>query len=1031
MGTVRKNHTARIALIGSLALAVVLVAGTVWMGQHARTDTLSAVRSVSLLYLDELAGRREQVVEDNLQEKIKTIRVAIDLMSEDDLSDMAHLQAYQAHMKRLYKLDKFAFVDTKGLIYSSTGTEDDIDTYAFDYRTLSSPEISIRETDGQSKKVIIAVPINIPFRGRVLSVCFMSMDVSEMLSGVSITANTGDATFCNIYMPNGSALTDAVLGGLAEENNLLAAMQMAEFEAPYSYSRFVSDFQAGERGVVSFTYNGIQETLAFIPVGGTDWQLTYLIRESLISERIRSISDATVQRSIVQLLLTVAVMLTMFAFIISQTKKSSRLLLERETAEAENRVKQEELKTKLALQEKLLSEKQQREQQDRLITALASDYWSVYYLELDKNEGVCYQAHKDLDGAGLKAGDHFPYLPTVTAYANRYITEKYREEFLRFAQPEAIRESLKNTPVISYTYVVSRHGKESYEMVRYAGVRRPDAPADGDIDTVGACFTDVDADMRRNLAQQQALRDALTTAEQANHAKTAFLSNMSHEIRTPMNAIIGLDNIALHDPDISEKTRGYLEKISSSADHLLNLINDILDMSRIESGRMTLKSEEFSFSKLLEAINTIFSGQCQDKGLDYQCHINTEVDDYYIGDNMKLRQVLINILGNAVKFTPTGGAVTLTVERKAKFDGKSTLSFTIADTGIGMSADFIPHIFDTFSQEDSSTTSKYGSSGLGMAITKNIVDMMNGEIHVESEKGKGSTFTVTVTLTDSPHSERDNDIEDIHPSEMTVLIVDDDPIACEHAQLVLEKAGIASELANSGQAAIDMVRLRHARREPYNLILVDWQMPQMDGLETTRQIREIVGIESAIIILTAYRWDDVLEEAITAGVDSFLPKPLFAAAVLEEFKSALKRKNAILKKQPAQKAELSGRRILLAEDMQINAEIIVMVLSMRQVEAEVAENGRIAVEKFTSHPAGYYDAILMDMRMPEMDGLEATKTIRALPREDAKKIPIIALTANAFDEDVQRSLQAGLNAHLTKPVQPDTLFETLESLIKP
>jgi len=305
---------------------------------------------------------------------------------------------------------------------------------------------------------------------------------------------------------------------------------------------------------------------------------------------------------------------------------------------------------------------------------------------------------------------------------------------------------------------------------------------------------------------------------------------------------------------------------------------------------------------------------------------------------------------------------------------------------------------------------------------------MNGTIDVESVKGEGSTFTISVTLADSKREDSDNKADEIRPSEITVLIVDDDPIACEHAKLVLEKAGIASEIAESGAQAIEMVKLRHARMDPYNLILVDWQMPEMDGVEATRRIRAIVGNESAIIILTAYHWDDVLEEAMEAGVDSFIPKPLFAATLLEEFKAALKRKN-IATQMGENKADLKGRRILLAEDVQINAEIIMMVLAAREMEAELAENGKTAVEMFASHPAGYYDAVLMDMRMPEMDGLEATRTIRTMEREDAKAIPIIALTANAFDEDVQRSLQAGLNAHLSKPVQPDSLYETLESLI--
>ena len=1024
----RKNYTATIAIIGSLILAIILVAGTMWMGARARRDTEEAVRSVSLLYLDELAGRREQVVEDNLQEKIHMIRVAIDLLTEEDISDKAHLEAYQTRMKQLYKLDKFAFVDTEGLIYTSTGTQSDIDEYDFDYRTLSEPEISVFHPESTEKRVIIAVPVSIPFQGKTLSVCFMAIDMQEMLAGVSMTTRTGNATFCNIYTKTGAALTDSVLGGLAMEDNLLDAMQVAVFEPPYSYESFTREFQSGTRGVVSFTFNGIRETLAYIPVNGTDWQLTYLIRESVISERISTISRGTVRRSMVQSALTVAAMLVMFGFIIAQNKRNSILLLEQETAEAENRVKREELEHRLALQEKLLEEKRQREQQDRMLTALAADYWSVYYLELDKDTGVCYQAHADLDTPGFRVGEHFTYLSAVTAYANQYITDQYREEFLRFIQPDSIRRGLRQQRVISYTYMVRRRGRESYETVRFARVQHAGEEDGQSLDSVGACFVDVDAEMRRVVEQQQALSNALAAAEEANKAKTAFLSNMSHEIRTPMNAIIGLDSIALNDPDTPPRTREYLEKIGASAEHLLGLINDILDMSRIESGRLTLKNEEFSFRKLLEAVNTMFSGQCQDKGLEYQCRINSEVDDYYIGDNMKLRQVLINVLGNAVKFTPQGGRVELQVERTAKFDGKTTLRFTISDTGIGMSREYLPHLFDAFSQEDSSTTTKYGSTGLGLAITKSIVEMMNGHIEVESEKGAGTTFVVTVTLSDSERTDL-QDEQEIRPGEMTVLIVDDDPVACRHAQLVLEKAGIASELASSGTQAVEMVKLRHARREPYNLILVDLKMPGMDGVETTRQIRAAIGHETAIIILTAYRWDDVLEEALQAGVDSFLSKPLFAGAVLEEFRSALKRKDILARKQQA-KADLRGKHILLAEDVAVNAEIMLMVLQMRQMEADHAENGKKAVEMFAAHPEGYYDAILMDMRMPEMDGLEATRVIRAMEREDAKTIPIIALTANAFDEDVQRSMQAGLNAHLSKPVQPEILFETLESLIK-
>ena len=1022
----RKNRTTLIAAVGGIVLLIILVFGTIWVGRTARTDTESAVRSVSLLYLDELAGRREQVVAENMQEKIDVIETALELMTEDDLRDLEHLQAYQAKMKRLFVLEKFAFVDRDGLIYTSQGTQTDIDQYQFDYLTLEGPEISIKNLESEDKKVIIAVPVHMSFQDRELVVCFMEIDMREMLSGVSMDAQEGGATFCNIYTSGGVALTNTVLGGLAVENNLLEALSHADYEPGYSHEAVVRDFEEGQRGVVSFSYNGIRETIAYVPVTGTNWLLTYLIRESVISENISAISSGIIRRSMVQTALTIFVLLGMFAFILRQARRNAKLTLEKETADAENRVKHEEMERQLALQNKLLEQKQQQEEQNRMITALASDYWSVYYLDLDNDDGVCYKAHEDVEN-GFKAGERFKYLASVTAYAKANIREEYTEEFLRFIQPENVKTLLKERRVIAHRYMVHRHGRDTWEEVRFAGVRHPEDRKDHLVHAVGACFVDVDLETRMSMEQNRAIHEALREAEAANRAKTAFLSNMSHEIRTPMNAIIGLDNIALNDPSISVQTREHLEKIGDSAHHLLDIINDILDMSRIESGRLTIKNEEFSFSKALEQVNTIISGQCRDKGLNYECRTKGQIDEYYIGDDMKLRQVMINILGNAVKFTPEGGTVSFLIEDVARMDNKATLRFTIADTGIGMSKEYLPKLFDAFSQEDSSSTNKYGSTGLGMPITKSIVELMNGSIEVESEKGRGTTFTVTVTLTQADHQGAGESDIVLRPHEMSVLVIDDDRIACEHAQVILGQVGVSCEVVTSGREAVEMVKMRHARREDYNLILVDWKMPEMDGVETTRQIRSIVGTDTPIIILTSYNWEDIEAEARDAGVDTFAAKPLFAGTVMDEFREAFKKKNAKLVRETA---DLTGRRILLAEDMAVNAEIMMMVLAMREMEVEHAENGRIAVEMFSGHEEGYYDAILMDMRMPEMDGLEATRTIRELDRRDAKTIPIIALTANAFDEDVQRSMQAGLDAHLSKPVDPETLFETLETLIR-
>ena len=537
-------------------------------------------------------------------------------------------------------------------------------------------------------------------------------------------------------------------------------------------------------------------------------------------------------------------------------------------------------------------------QADRMITAMAADYRCVYYIDLDENKGVCYRndpGDKDLTPAGV----HFTYLERAHWYAENYVTEMYREGFLEFIEPDNIRERLNNQPIIAYRYLAKKEDHEYYEMIRAAGVRRAEERDDHMVHAIGLGLTEIDAEMRETMAKNDALVEALTLAEEASKAKTAFLSNMSHEIRTPMNAIIGLDTLALHDDSISDQTRDHLEKIGGSARHLLALINDILDMSRIESGHMVLKKEEFSFRDMLDQINSMVSTQCSDKGLQYECRVQGDVEESYLGDDMKLKEVLINILSNAVKFTDAPGNITMTVEKTAEFEERSTFRFCIRDTGIGMSKEYLPRIFEPFSQEDGSTKNKYGSTGLGMAITKSIVEMMNGTIRVESEKGVGTEFTVVVTLRNSSRSD--------NGGERTV----------------------ASESQNKEK----------------------------------------------------------------------------------------------------KRADLAGRRVLVAEDIEMNAEIIMDVLEMEDVESDHAENGKIALEMFENSAPGTYAAILMDIRMPVMDGLEATAAIRKSKRADAKKIPIIALTANAFDEDVQRSLQAGMNAHLSKPIEPEHLYQTLGELI--
>ncbi len=521
------------------------------------------------------------------------------------------------------------------------------------------------------------------------------------------------------------------------------------------------------------------------------------------------------------------------------------------------------------------------------------------------------------------------------------------------------------------------------------------------------------------------LARALEEAERANMAKTAFLSNMSHEIRTPMNAIIGLYNIALRRDDLDDDTKEILRKIGASAKHLLSLINDILDISRIESGHTKLKTEKFSFGNVIEQINTMTESQCDDKGVTFDCNILGHLDEYYIGDDMKLTQMIINILGNAVKYTPAPGKVTFTVEEIGRNEDRATIRFVIRDTGKGIDEGYLPHIFEPFSQEEEGKSNSYGSTGLGMAITKNIVDMMCGSIDVRSKKGSGTEFTVTVPLglcAENELVEAEDEFKDID-----ALVVDDDVTACEQAKMVLRRLGIRADFVLSGQEALDAIERQKTKRQPYNLLLVDWKMPVMDGVELTRRIRKRQGAEDVTIVLTTYNWDEIMEEALEAGVDIFIAKPLFSSTVKAELLRKMKEANN--GRGGRRGLSLAGCRVIMAEDMDINAEIMKQVLGLREVEADLVDDGQKVVELFEKSPEGAYDAILMDIRMPRMNGLLACEKIRAMDRADARTIPIIALTANAFDEDIQLSLDAGMDVHLSKPVEPDALFATLEKFI--
>lgn len=604
--------------------------------------------------------------------------------------------------------------------------------------------------------------------------------------------------------------------------------------------------------------------------------------------------------------------------------------------------------------------------------------------------------------------------------AQRFPNGSSRQEYLSKLQFDFMKSQLDRQD--TYTFIIEMKDEQGRLRVKRYQVFY----ISKELGRVCMVRTDVTDVVRQEQKQKEELAAALVAAEQANAAKSDFLSRMSHEIRTPMNAIIGMSTIAIQALGDDEQVADCLSKIGISSRFLLSLINDILDMSRIESGKMLLKNEKIPTEDFINGVNSICYAQAEAKGVDYECIVDPVMDDFYIGDAMKLQQVLINILSNAIKFTHEGGKVTFSAAQRQRTKNDAVLRFTVNDTGVGMSDDFLPHIFEPFSQESTGTTALYGGTGLGLAISKNIVDMMDGKITVRSIKDIGSEFTVDVKLgiTEESKQRHIQKRQNMHFSHLKTLVVDDDVAVCESAVVTLKEIGVTAEWVDSGRKAIEKVQFLWDNGKYFDMILIDWKMPDMDGIETTRRIRSIVGPEVTIIIMTAYDWISIEHEAKLAGVNLLMSKPMFKSSLVSAFSKALGEKEEQEQIQ-AVDYDFAGKRILLAEDNTINTEVAVMLLESKGFIVDSAENGLRAMELFSKSEPGYYDAILMDIRMPLMDGLTASVNIRHLSNADAVTVPIIAMTANAFDDDIDKSKAAGMNAHLAKPIEPDRLYKTL------
>ena len=526
--------------------------------------------------------------------------------------------------------------------------------------------------------------------------------------------------------------------------------------------------------------------------------------------------------------------------------------------------------------------------------------------------------------------------------------------------------------------------------------------------------------MREHLA------DALKQAQNSNQARTAFFSSMSHDIRTPMNGIIGMTNVALNSLDNMEKVESCLNKITAASGHLLQLINEVLDMSRIESGKISLKEENVHLPSMMANLISFIRPDMDKKKQSFELKSQILEHDTVISDGLHLQKILLNLLSNAMKYTQAGGTISMQITETNVDADTIRLRFVVEDNGIGMTPEFLERVFAPFERAEDSRMSQATGTGLGLAITKSIVDMMEGDIYVESEKDMGSRFTVELPLK-LPKLQM-QELPDL--AGYSVLIVDDDQDACESISLILQETGIRADWVMNGMEAVEKAWQAHVMEDDYCIVIVDWKMPEMDGVETARRIRARLGSGMPILLLSAYDWENVKEEAIQAGINGFLTKPIFKADILEQMKQYIQGGYQEYEEQQIQETEnLEGVRILVADDNELNLEIMFEILNSSGAEVDCVRNGKEALDTYLKSSQGYYQIILMDVHMPEMDGLQATKKIRNSGRPDASIVPIIAMTADVFKEDIRRCKDAGMDAHIGKPVELDKLYSMVRKFI--
>ena len=828
---------------------------------------------------------------------------------------------------------------------------------------------------GKSQLLVFATPnVHGSYQGFEYDAIAIAYENADIVKVLDISAFNGNAQSFVVH-PDGRVVVDHSSGSWGNVYNFFGVLSEHSDMTEKETLALSENFKAGQADAMLVNLDGKNYYLVYEKSDVQDWIFLGLVNEDIVNAGMNSLQLST-------LILVVVVVLCIASFFIGLMIQKNRSRLKKKDTEILYR---DELFQKLSMNV------------DDVFLMLDAQTYQVDYVSpnAEKLLGITVeQIREDICVLGK-------LYPKETEASKKNYLEEIRDQ----EQKEWDFESLhQKTGEHRWFHIVAIgsvvNGKKKYILV----------------------MSDRTSDKKMN----QALSEAVRAAENANRAKSTFLSNMSHDIRTPMNAIIGFATLAASSIEDRKKVRDYLGKILSSSNHLLSLINDILDMSRIESGKIQLEETEVSLSDVLHDLKTIISGQIHAKQLElYMDAMDVTNEDVYC-DKTRLNQVLLNLLSNAVKFTPAGGTVSVRLKQFPGIaKGSELYEIRVKDNGIGMSPEFVQKIFSPFERERTSTVSRTQGTGLGMAITKNIVDMMGGTIEVQTEQGKGTEFIVRLPFRIQPEHHRTEKIAELEG--LKALVVDDDFNTCDSVTKMLVKVGMRSEWTLSGKEAVLRARQSMELGDAFHAYIIDWRLPDMNGIEVTRQIRSL-GDDTPIIILTAYDWSDIEVEARAAGVTAFCAKPLFMSDIRETLMAAIGQKQAEAEHPilPAAGSDFRGRHILLVEDNELNSEIAVEILNEYGFLVDTAENGAEAVEKVQHSKPGDYDLVLMDVQMPVMNGYEATKQIRALENPALAGITILAMTANAFDEDRKEALECGMDGFLSKPIIMEELIGTLQ-----